>query len=646
MTRVLHNWLLGWHALATRHRWLIMSLLLIECLAATAVCLQKGTLDSDIWSLFSPQDPVVAELRTLADRNTMTRSVFIRLDAPSDRLATATALREVPHVESVVPLPPHKASDAATPVWLQLILSGTVDAETREMAVTAIRSQLDQADTPYGLTGTDVVMQEFKASIWRDFGLSSLISLLLVCGVVAVGYRLARGVWIGLLCELGGLLAGLAIFLSLGGVLNVLSATVPCVLVGLGVDFVIHSVSAATRAGDQRDTAAGLHVYQTVLTPMFWGALTTALAFFSLCLAKLTGLRQVGLLGGIGMLAMFVNVVLFLPPMLSRYPPPITRMGTHIHRLIPRRHPWRVGLLLALACLALLPFARRLHMEERIDELYDPALPSLAVQNELAQQSGTYPSMVFAAFESRNPAAAIRALQSPDRPFVLSGVPTVIPGEAGHAVVATLAPRQNPFIGEHWEEITAGVTRSLPISERPSLVVTGDAQLTFHLNDLLATGMRNAFILICGLLVLVLILVFRRPRVVVAPIAMFLLAIGGTAGLLGLLGVSMSAYTLSLFPLFIGIGVDDCFHVSHVLKSGRSHADAREVLLAITMTSLTTLAAYGSLMAARNPGFHAMGLSAIVGLSMMYIGAIWMLPAFFLQSNRSKIALTSMENRS
>ncbi len=634
--------LLAWHRLATRHRWLVGTILILECLVATTVCLHKADIDSDIWSLFSPRDPVVAHCRALANRNTITRSLFIRLAGTNDDLSPSLLadLAAWPRVESVIPLPPGAPTDDR---WLKVVLGADHAAAAREQTVTAIRQRLDQAGVDYGLTGTDVVMQEFKASIWRDFGLSSLLSLLLVCTVVALGYHWARGIWIGLLCELTGLLTALALFLAGGGALNLLSATVPCVLVGLGVDFVIHSVSAATRAHTGSDLPAGVHVYQDVLTPMFWGALTTALAFFSLGLAQLAGLRQVGLLGGIGILSMFLHVVWFLPPMLSCYPPRLTQAGGAIHRLIPRRHPHALGILLAVACLAVLPFSRRLHMEERIDQLYDPDLPSLAVQQSLAQQSGSYPSIVFAAFEARHPASVIRALSDPALPFTLSGQPEIEVGRARPRVVATLAPHKNPFLQPHWDEITAAVTRCLPISARPSLVVTGDARLTFHLNHLLATGMRNAFMLICGLLVLLLILVFRRPSVVIAPLAMFLLAIAGTAGLLGLLGVSMSAYTLSLFPLFVGIGVDDCFHVGYLLKNGRSLRDAPHVLLAITMTSLTTLVGYGSLLVARNPGFRDMGLAAIVGLGMMYIGAIWIFPAFFPRLNRSKMPQLAME---
>lgn len=647
MTASLQRALRAWHDLATRHLWLVYTILIVEALAATAVCLRQGGMDSDIWSLFSPQDPVVAEFRELADRNQMARSIFVRLDAtrPADLRAHATSLHQLPLVETVVPLPPRAPAASPAVSWLQIVLADNHTAATRETTVTAVRDLLDQQPLTYGLTGSDVVMQEFKTSIWRDFGISSLISLILVCSVVAIGYHWTHGIWIGLLCELCGLLVGLALFLGTGGQLNLLSATVPCVLVGLGVDFVIHSVSAATRGEQTPDLAAGLHVYQAVVTPMFWGALTTALAFFSLALAQLDGLRQVGLLGGIGILAMFTHVALLLPPVLTRYPPHITSMAMRVHALVPRRHPRLWGILLGLACLAVLPFARQLKMEQRIDRLYDPQLPSLAVQSQLADRAGTYPSTIFAAFETRQPAAVIAALQQPDQPFVLTGRPEITTATGTSRVVAALAPRRNPFINAHWDAIATAVRDSLPPAEHTSLSLTGDARLTFHLNRLLGTGMRNALLVICGLLVLVLLLVFRRPTIAAAPLLMFLLAIAGTTGLMGLLDVSMSAYTLSLFPLFVGIGVDDCFHVGHLLKQGGSLRESPHVLLAITMTSLTTLAGYGSLMVARNPGFHDMGLSAIIGLGIMYLGAIWMLPAFFWQPHQAKIHPTNTETR-
>ena len=50
-------------------------------------------------------------------------------------------------------------------------------------------------------------------------------------------------------------------------------------------------------------------------------------------------------------------------------------------------------------------------------------------------------------------------------------------------------------------------------------------------------------------------------------------------------------------------------------------------MLAITLTTVTTLLGYGSLLIARNAGFQAMGATAVIGLALMYAGAVYLLPA-------------------
>ena len=101
-----------------------------------------------------------------------------------------------------------------------------------------------------------------------------------------------------------------------------------------------------------------------------------------------------------------------------------------------------------------------------------------------------------------------------------------------------------------------------------------------------------------------------------------------TLGALGLFGISLSAYNLTLFPLFIGIGVDDCLYVAHAARRGRDLGDARHIVRGITLTTVTTLFAYGSLVYAKNYGFASMGKTAAIGLALTYLCALYVLPLF------------------
>jgi predicted RND superfamily exporter protein len=393
------------------------------------------------------------------------------------------------------------------------------------------------------------------------------------------------------------------------------------VLVGLGADFVIHCLAVA---GDPKEEGKpSVRIYQRLAVPMFGGALTTAAAFGSLALADLRGLRSVGVLGALGVMCMFLIVLLFLPVVLDRVRRSAPRCPTPVW--LPRRRGWRLGIGagLALACLAFAAFAGRLRTEERLDRLYDPELPSLTLQSELAGYLGVYPSPLFLAVDVCRLADVESQLAMPGLPFQL-GMPAGGLPETGEVVLPLFA-RENPFAAAAFASLKREL--SALFGGPDTFVLTGEASVTLHLNELLQRGMKMAFGAVFVVLLIVLILLFRRSRFVVSPLVVLLLIMGGILGLMALLGIRLSAYTLTLCPLFVGIGVDDCLYVTHLARDGKALRQSPETVLAITLTTVTTVFGYGSLLTARNAGFQAMGATATIGLILMYAGAIYLLPA-------------------
>lgn len=151
-----------------------------------------------------------------------------------------------------------------------------------------------------------------------------------------------------------------------------------------------------------------------------------------------------------------------------------------------------------------------------------------------------------------------------------------------------------------------------------------------------------------GVLLVVLIAFRGRPR----PALLALVPVGlGTLWTLGLWagsGRSLDLISLSVLPILLGIGVDDGLHALHGSHRGRraGPGDARagapiaenihRAGRAMTLTTLTTAAAFGSLALSEVPGLRAGGKIVALGVLACWVATLWVLPATESVLDRSR----------
>ncbi|MEM1414763.1 MAG: MMPL family transporter [Myxococcota bacterium] len=119
----------------------------------------------------------------------------------------------------------------------------------------------------------------------------------------------------------------------------------------------------------------------------------------------------------------------------------------------------------------------------------------------------------------------------------------------------------------------------------------------------------------------------RRSFLVIAPVA---LGMGAALGVATLLGWKLHLYNVLVLPIAFGIGVDGAVYVAASLLDGpmadrerRFRTTARAVLGA----TLTTMAAFGSLMVASNPGIADLGRLALLTIGSCLVTNLLWLPA-------------------
>lgn len=133
----------------------------------------------------------------------------------------------------------------------------------------------------------------------------------------------------------------------------------------------------------------------------------------------------------------------------------------------------------------------------------------------------------------------------------------------------------------------------------------------------LATALLAGAYLLIGLLLALRYGARAAPRMLAVP----LLAALGTLAALSLLGEILSLFTALGLMMVLGLGVDYTIFL-------RESPEGREVsVLAITLSTLGTLLAYGLLAFSATPFIQMLGLTLLIGIALTYFLALMLSPA-------------------
>ncbi len=170
-----------------------------------------------------------------------------------------------------------------------------------------------------GLTGLPVMENDEMRSSQGSMMEASLLSLVGVACLFIAGFGGLRHP----LMTVGALLLALA--WSMGyitlvvGHLNILSISFGVILIGLGIDFGVHYAARylQLRATMRRSDTALVRTAQGVGPGILTGAVTTSIAFFAAGLTEFTGVAELGIIAGGGILLCCLAAMALLPAILQ-----------------------------------------------------------------------------------------------------------------------------------------------------------------------------------------------------------------------------------------------------------------------------------------------------------------------------------------
>jgi hopanoid biosynthesis associated RND transporter like protein HpnN len=260
-------------------------------------------------------------------------------------------------------------------------------------AVDAARAALPGVEA--GLTGRPALSADEMNTTDADMTRAGLIAAGLLCLLFAVilrGWRLAAL----LLLALGTGIAWTYGFATLAvGRLNLLSIVFALVLMGLGVDYGVYVIARflEARRGELPVEESVRVVFASVGPGVFQGAATTICAFFAVLGSDFTGLAELGLIGGAGIILCLTAMFTILPALLllagrAGFLPATLGRDVALPGLERLTDRPRLVLLLAGALgLAALPFALKTGFSYNLLELQARGLESVHYEKVLVDES-------------------------------------------------------------------------------------------------------------------------------------------------------------------------------------------------------------------------------------------------------------------
>jgi predicted RND superfamily exporter protein len=219
---------------------------------------------------------------------------------------------------------PYMLSYDKTTLLLIAIPNFTImDRDLLMVGTDAVQGILDDLlmefpDVEAGLSGS--IAREHDEQIYgqQSMSYSTLIALVVILILLIVSFRM----WVAPVFAIGTLIVGVvwamgAAWLAVGQ-LNMMTSMMAVVLLGLGIDFAIHMITGFTewRASGDTITTSLEKTFLKSGKGIITGALTTACAFLTLIISQARGMREMGIVIGVGLLSILLATLFCLPVML------------------------------------------------------------------------------------------------------------------------------------------------------------------------------------------------------------------------------------------------------------------------------------------------------------------------------------------
>lgn len=174
----------------------------------------------------------------------------------------------------------------------------------------------------FGMAGDIASEADEERAMSADLLYPSMLAVAIILLLFTFSFSRFRAVVFALVSLVLGILYAVGISALVIGEFNMITSGFGALLVGLGIDFGIHPITRFDRERRTGKTAGDATIAAVCSTfiPVTIGAVTTALAFFSLMISESKGFRQFGFVTGTGIVTTLASMYLVLPALLASFP--------------------------------------------------------------------------------------------------------------------------------------------------------------------------------------------------------------------------------------------------------------------------------------------------------------------------------------
>ena len=337
----------------------------------------------------------------------------------------------------------------------------------RSEAIDELRRLIDDLqerhpDTHIGLTGLPVMENDEMRASQSSMAWASLVSLGGVALVVIAGFGGVRHALLANFVLLIGMAWAFGYVTLAVGHLNILSVTFTVTLIGIGIDFGTYYVARYMQLRREHHSCAEavVETSRAVGPSISTGAITTAIAFFAAGLTSFTGVAELGIIAGGGLLLCAIAQLVVLPAsiyLMDRGRGPRVPHPVPVHRLLaPLMRAPRLmvilGIVVSATCAAGLP---QLWYDHNLLNMQPTGLESVELERKLLAESDQSVWYALSIAETREELLARKAR--------FLALPTV---ERTEEIVSLL-----PLDQEEKQPIIARIHQMLSeLPERPPLI--------------------------------------------------------------------------------------------------------------------------------------------------------------------------------
>jgi len=181
-----------------------------------------------------------------------------------------------------------------------------------------VKAAAPEFNVKAGLAGGMALGRDEYVAGMEDSFLLTILALVAVFVLFVVTFRMLSSPILAMLNLIIGITWAMGVAWLLVGVLNMFTAMMAVVLVGLGIDFSIHIISVFAEHLNKgvESKQAMVQTLQKVGSGIMTGGFTTAAAFLTLMIGRSKGISEFGLVCGMGLIVVMISTLIIVPTLI------------------------------------------------------------------------------------------------------------------------------------------------------------------------------------------------------------------------------------------------------------------------------------------------------------------------------------------